>query len=71
MVAKCREKMRLDEKLLNLVSLFRELLKIISYVNYLDLGSLFENNWSCYDISTPSSLDDMIPYALLRQIESK
>jgi hypothetical protein len=28
MVAKCREKMRLNEKLLNLESSFRELLKI-------------------------------------------
>jgi hypothetical protein len=36
MVAKCREEMRRDEKLLNLVSSFRELLKIISYVNYLN-----------------------------------
>jgi hypothetical protein len=29
MVVKCREKMRLDDKLLNLESSFRELLRII------------------------------------------
>jgi hypothetical protein len=33
MVAKCREKMRLDDKLLNLESSFRELLKNSFYVN--------------------------------------
>jgi hypothetical protein len=36
MVAKCREKMRLDDKLLNLESSFRELLKNSFYVNYLN-----------------------------------
>jgi hypothetical protein len=36
MVAKYREEMRLDEKLLNLVSLFRELLERSFYVNYLN-----------------------------------
>jgi hypothetical protein len=33
MVVKCREEMRLDEKLLNLGSSFRELLEISFYVN--------------------------------------
>jgi hypothetical protein len=36
MVAKCREKMRLYEKLLNLESSFRELLERSFYVNYLN-----------------------------------
>jgi hypothetical protein len=36
MVVKCREKIRLDEKLLNLESLFRELLKMSFCVNYLN-----------------------------------
>jgi hypothetical protein len=36
MVAKCREKMRLDDKLLNLKSSFRELLENSFYVNYLN-----------------------------------
>ena len=36
MVVKCREKMRLDDKLLNLESLFRELLENSFYVNYLN-----------------------------------
>jgi hypothetical protein len=36
MVAKCREKMRLDDKLLNLESSFRELLENNFYVNYLN-----------------------------------
>jgi hypothetical protein len=36
MVAKCREKMRLDDKLLNFESLFRELLENNIYVNYLN-----------------------------------
>jgi hypothetical protein len=36
MVAKCREKMRLDDKLLNLESSFRELLGNSFYVNYLN-----------------------------------
>jgi hypothetical protein len=36
MVAKCREKMRLDDKLLNLESLFRELLENSFHVNYLN-----------------------------------
>jgi hypothetical protein len=36
MVAKCREEMRLDEKLLNLVSSFRELLERSFYVNYIN-----------------------------------
>jgi hypothetical protein len=36
MVAKCREKIRLDDKLLNLESLFRELLKNSFHVNYLN-----------------------------------
>jgi hypothetical protein len=36
MVAKCREKMRLDDKLLNLESSFRELLENSVYVNYLN-----------------------------------
>jgi hypothetical protein len=45
MVAKCREEIRLDEKLLNLESLFRELLEMSFCVN--DLGSLLENYWSC------------------------
>jgi hypothetical protein len=33
MVAKCREEIRLDEKLLNLKSLFREQLKMSFYLN--------------------------------------
>jgi hypothetical protein len=33
---KCGEEMRLDEKLLNLGSLFRELLEISFYINYLN-----------------------------------
>jgi hypothetical protein len=36
MVAKCREKIRLDDKLLNLESSFRELLENSFYVNYLN-----------------------------------
>jgi hypothetical protein len=36
MVAKCREKMRLDDKLLNLESLFRELLENSFHVIYLN-----------------------------------
>jgi hypothetical protein len=36
MVAKCREKMRLDDKLLNLESSFRKLLENSFYVNYLN-----------------------------------
>jgi hypothetical protein len=36
MVAKCREKMRLNDKLLNLESSFRELLENSFYVNYLN-----------------------------------
>jgi hypothetical protein len=36
MVAKCREKIRLDNKLLNLESSFRELLENSFYVNYLN-----------------------------------
>jgi hypothetical protein len=36
MVAKCREKMRLDDKLLNLESSFRERLKNSFHVNYLN-----------------------------------
>jgi hypothetical protein len=36
MLAKCREKMRLDDKLLNLESSFRELLENSFYVNYLN-----------------------------------
>jgi hypothetical protein len=36
MVAKCRDKMRLDDKLLNLESLFRELLENSFHVNYLN-----------------------------------
>jgi hypothetical protein len=36
MVAKCREKMRLDDKLLNVESSFRELLENSFYVNYLN-----------------------------------
>jgi hypothetical protein len=36
MIAKCREKMRLDDKLLNLGSSFRELLENNFYVNYLN-----------------------------------
>jgi hypothetical protein len=36
MVAKCREEIKLDEKLLNLESLFRELLEISFCVNYLN-----------------------------------
>jgi hypothetical protein len=36
MVAKCREKMMLDYKLLNLESSFRELLENSFYVNYLN-----------------------------------
>jgi hypothetical protein len=36
MVAKCREKMRLDDKLLNLESSFRKLLKNSFHVNYLN-----------------------------------
>jgi len=36
MVAKCREKMSLDDKLLNLESSFRELLENSFYVNYLN-----------------------------------
>jgi hypothetical protein len=36
MVVKCREKIRLDEKLLNLESSFRELLERSFYVNYLN-----------------------------------
>jgi hypothetical protein len=36
MVAKCREKMRLDDKFLNLESSFRKLLGNIFYVNYLN-----------------------------------
>jgi hypothetical protein len=36
MVAKCREKMRLDDKLLNLESSFRELLENIFHINYLN-----------------------------------
>jgi hypothetical protein len=36
MVAKYREKMRLDDKLLNLESSFRELLENNIYVNYLN-----------------------------------
>jgi hypothetical protein len=33
MVVKCREEMRLDEKLLNLGRLFGELLQMSSYIN--------------------------------------
>jgi hypothetical protein len=36
MVAKCREKMMLDDKLLNLESSFTELLENNFYVNYLN-----------------------------------
>jgi hypothetical protein len=36
MVAKCREEIMLDEKLLNLESLFRELLEISFCVSYLN-----------------------------------
>jgi hypothetical protein len=36
MVVKCREKMRLNEKLLNLGSPFTELLERNFYVNYLN-----------------------------------
>jgi hypothetical protein len=36
MVAKYREKMRLDEKLFILGSLFRERLKMSFYINYLN-----------------------------------
>jgi hypothetical protein len=36
MLSKCREEMRLDEKLLNLGSLFRELLERSFYVSYLN-----------------------------------
>jgi hypothetical protein len=36
MVAKYREKMRLDDRLLNLESSFRELLENSFYVNYLN-----------------------------------
>jgi hypothetical protein len=36
MVAKYREKMRLDDKLLNLESSFRELLENSFYINYLN-----------------------------------
>jgi hypothetical protein len=36
MAAKCREKIRLDDKLLNLESSFRELLENSFYVNYLN-----------------------------------
>jgi hypothetical protein len=36
MVAKCREKMRLDDKLLNLESSVRELLENSFHVNYLN-----------------------------------
>jgi hypothetical protein len=36
MIAKCREKMRLDDKLLNLESSFKELLENSFYVNYLN-----------------------------------
>jgi hypothetical protein len=36
MVAKYREKMRLDDKFLNLESSFRELLENSFYVNYLN-----------------------------------
>jgi hypothetical protein len=36
MVVKCREKIRLDEKLLNLESSFRELLERSFFVNYLN-----------------------------------
>jgi hypothetical protein len=50
MVAKCREKMRLDDKLLNLEISFRELLENsfhINYLNYWFSKSLLENYWSC------------------------
>jgi hypothetical protein len=36
MVAKCREKMRLHDKLLNLESLFREPLENSFHINYLN-----------------------------------
>jgi hypothetical protein len=36
MIAKCREKIRLDDKLLNLESSFREQLENRFYVNYLN-----------------------------------
>jgi hypothetical protein len=36
MVAKCRDKMRLDDNLLNLESSFRELLENSFYINYLN-----------------------------------
>jgi hypothetical protein len=36
MVAKCREKIRLDDKLLNLERSFRELLENSFHVNYLN-----------------------------------
>jgi hypothetical protein len=36
MVAKCRENMRLDDKLLNLESSFRELLENSFHINYLN-----------------------------------
>jgi hypothetical protein len=36
MVAKCKEKIRLDEKLLNLENSFRELLEMSFYINYLN-----------------------------------
>jgi hypothetical protein len=36
MIAKCREKMKLDDKLLNLESSFRKLLENNFYVNYLN-----------------------------------
>jgi hypothetical protein len=36
MVAKCTEKMRLDDKLLNLESSFRKLLENSFYINYLN-----------------------------------
>jgi hypothetical protein len=36
MVAKCREKIRLDDKLLNLENSFRELLENSFHVNYLN-----------------------------------
>jgi hypothetical protein len=41
--------MRLDEKLLNLKSSFRELLEMSFCVNYQNIGlrSLLKNHWSC------------------------
>jgi hypothetical protein len=50
MVAKCREKMRLDDKLLNLESLFRELLELLLAERKRTSLSIWFSNYMYSDI---------------------